>query len=305
MDGNDELNSMERGIVLQHLRDNPVPLTMSLEREDEDASAAGIPPAALFPVLIPAGKAEVFDDGIVVLSKGIRSIKPFVNQQVRIQFYFQHLGLCFTAKLVKSQRGYALAVPSQLRKLSDSRAADDVPFSAQISYTVQGSHVSLPCLPASGYDLLGRPGWDSIKPGVQSVAQELFERYVYELHAVDSESVTYLISVCRYLTEQPELHAVEGLARPLEIIYIDTSMLIVGSREQDQGLQLEADYGLLLEFKTGSNASFRRKLSLGCTVSDVYLHEAQRSRCYVCALKELKREDERFLSEYLAGSLSL
>lgn len=299
MDGNNELNSMERGIVLQHLHDNPVPITVSLERGE--SSAADVPAAALFPVVVPADKAEILDDGIMVLSKSIRTIKPFVNQQVRVQFYFQHLGLYFSSRLVKNPRGYALAVPAQLRKLEDVRAAGVFPFTAQISYNARGKQpVSIPCVPAEGYDLFAPPRWDSIAPSLQSVAQELFERYVYELNAVDSQGVTYLIQVCRYLTERSELHAVEGVARPLDIVYIDMQMIIVGSREQDPGLQLEADYGLILECRAGSSASFRRRIVLDCTVSDVYLHDAQKSRCYVCTFRNLKREDERFLSEYLS-----
>ena len=43
MDGNNERNSMERGIVLQHLHDNPVPITVSLERGE--SSAADVPAA--------------------------------------------------------------------------------------------------------------------------------------------------------------------------------------------------------------------------------------------------------------------
>ena len=75
-----ELTQIERELVLQYLRDDNVPLTVTLEDKPEMSDAdivddktigtsdeSRVPASAIFPVAIPSRQIEVLNQGIILL----------------------------------------------------------------------------------------------------------------------------------------------------------------------------------------------------------------------------------------------
>ena len=175
----DELNEMERNMVIQYVKTQDAQMTVILEKDafKEDGQEGPV-----FPVGIPNEKLSVYPNGVFVFDYSVRAMEPFVDKNVRVQFYYNHLGLHFVSRLQRTQQGYAVIVPLKLRRIGEVRSWSRDDFSAIISYTVKGRQtVSLPCQPDKGFDLFTKPSWNSVEPYMQSAVQQYYERFAYDL----------------------------------------------------------------------------------------------------------------------------
>ena len=92
-----ELTGIERELVLQYLIDGNVPVTLTPLDDEEKDSSGEIKPAtsAIFPVAFKAEKITVLEQGIILLKNPMQSVRNFAGKKVRVEFYFNRLGLCF------------------------------------------------------------------------------------------------------------------------------------------------------------------------------------------------------------------
>lgn len=291
-----ELNEMERNMVLQYVKTQDPQMTVALESGGTDDGAG-----PSFPIGIPNEKLSVYPNGVFVFDYSIRAMEPLVEKNVRVQFYYNHVGLNFVSRVQRTQQGYAVIVPLKLQRIGEIRSYSRDDFKAVLYYAVKGQKsVELPCLPNREFDLFSRPSWKSVEPYVQSSVQQYYERFSYDLGKRD-EDVSYLISVCRYITKPQETEAVEGTAKPYDIIYIDTARIILGCRNGDSSpLKLSSGYGIRLEFGVFATDFFKRIIRVDVSVSDIFSGK-NGQKCFSCGFTGMKAEDERFLYEKFSG----
>lgn len=296
----DELNDMERNMVIQYVKTQDAQMTVTLEK---DALGDGGPDDPVFPVGIPNEKLSVYPNGVFVFDYSIRAIEPFVDKNVRVQFYYNHLGLHFVSRLQRTQQGYAVIIPLKLRRIGEVRSWSRDDFTAVISYSVNGRQaVELPCLPDKEFNLFEKPSWKSVEPYMQSAVQQYYERFAYDLSPKEGDDISYLISACRYITRPQETEAVEGTAKPYDIIYLDSDRILLGTRGGGEAspLRISSAYRIGLEFGVFANDFFKRVIRADITVSDIYSGK-EGQRCFSCQFSEMKAEDERFLYEKFSG----
>lgn len=315
-----ELTGIERELVLQYLRDDNVPLTITLEEKplmtetelsenktELPSADERVPASAVFPVAIPSQQITVLDKGIILLKNQVRSVQPFLGKTVRVQFYFNHLGLYFITTMKECSQGLAIVVPSSIKRVPDVIVKCNYDFSATLSFSSGTKSVTLECIPEAGYDLFVQPRWDSIETEVQKPAKKLLEKFVSEVKSGLSAPVgngLQLINVVRFLTQRnlslPP--AIEGRCRPFGIIYVDTSRIVLCAEGECASLSCGETYLLSMTFALSSSRLLKRRIDVQCEVEKVYSDDSESGRsCISLKFDDLKKEDDRFLYERLSG----
>ena len=117
-----KLTGIERELVLQYLIDGNVPVTVTPIDEDEsDGDDEKVKPAtaALFPIAIKAEQLKVLEQGIILLTNPPQNVRDFIDKKVRVEFYFNRLGLYFETKIKQIKAGLALVIPSSINRIQD------------------------------------------------------------------------------------------------------------------------------------------------------------------------------------------
>lgn len=316
-----ELTGIERELVIQYLRDDNVPLTVTLEEKPSMAEAEfsqektdlpdeenRIPASAVFPVAIKAEQISVLNQGIILLKNQARSVQPFLGKQVRVQFYFNHLGLYFITEMKECSKGLALVVPAKIYRIPDVVSKIDYDFSGELCYAVENSVVKIECLPLAGYKIFTQPKWGDVPDQNQIEAKSLLERFVNEVKSGESSPVgngLHLLTIVKYLCErssyvQPE--SVQGRVKPFNMIYVDDKRIVLAAPEGTEVLSDSFDYTIVLSFSIAGNKIFKRRVSIECSVEKSYLNENNPGvKCYSLKYKGLKEEDYRFIYERITG----
>lgn len=321
-----ELSRIERELVLQYLRDDNVPVTVTLEQkpnqQEADLSSGTtsladddrVPASAIFPVAIPAEQMTVLEQGIILLKNSMRetmrTVQPFLGKTVRVQFYFNRVGLYFVTMMKECSQGLALVVPSAIYRIPDVSTQKDYDFSATITYeAAENNRVSLACRATDAYPLFTLPAWGDIELSRQKDAKAILELIVENVRAGTEAPIgngLHLFPVCRYLTEpkSQETEAVQGRQEPFTVLYVDEEKLVLGSRNHDVVLQKDLDCEIQLTFSVTTHAAFKRIIKVNATVQSEYrFAEDADTVCFVLSYKSVKEEDVRFLYERLRGKL--
>lgn len=309
-----ELTQIERELVLQYLRDDNVPLTITLEEKPDQIEASvkdnrldsfdeeeKIPASAVFPVAIKSRQIEVLDQGIILLKNAGRLVQPFVKKNVRVQFYFNHVGLYFISTVKEYSMGFAVVIPPSIKRVKDSLRKNDFEISAKLSF----DDVAQLCQPLEGFNLFSQPKWAEIEIEKQHHAKDLLEKFI-ALGKSSAEILgngLHLISIVHYLTKSSEQknESIEGRVKPLDIIYIDDRRFVCASESQDE-LEENQKYALEMNFMVSKEGSVKRAVKVLCTVERTYtdLNQPLR-RCWSCRYENLLNEDRRFLYERISG----
>ena len=318
-----ELTGIERELVLQYLRDDNVPVTVTLEekplardaeidseseQENEPAKEERIPTSALFPVAIPAQQLTVLNQGIILLknTSATRTVQPFIGKTVRVQFYFNHVGLYFITEMKECSQGLAIVVPGSIYRMEDVVSTVNWDFTASLAFKdSEGNDVQIECVPTNGYRLFLQPLWDEIEIERQKDAKKALESYVAEARAEGGVSIgngLHLLRVCRYLTSvaaAPVQQAVEGRVPPLYVLYVDENRLVLASDTEDTKLELEENYECTMSLALPAQKIIKRIIKTECVVENIYSAESENDmrKCYVCRFTDMQEEDKRYLSE--------
>ncbi|MFA6936634.1 MAG: hypothetical protein WCQ67_00215 [Treponema sp.] len=318
-----ELTGIERELVLQYLRDDNVPVTVTLEDKpkpvetevkDEKVNVTlekdRVPLSEVFPVAIKAQQMTVLDQGIILLKNDKRTVDKFLGKNVRVQFYFNRVGLYFITTMKECSAGLALVVPSSIKRIVDVAKKNEYSLEAELSFVSEDkSVIKLNCVPSEMYKLFVTPKWGDIDLSKQKDAKFYLEKFVDESKKGQGASIgngVHLFPVCKYLTDDSIIDdspvAVVGLYKPLDILYVDDKKIVLGSREEKELLQLEADYKLNLNFTLEANHNFKRRVNISCSVENEYSANGDNNaRCFVCKYTDIKEEDTRFLYERFYG----
>lgn len=320
MQNEKELTRIERELVLQYLRDDNVPLTVTLEEkpQQQDTSLVDsktdfpekdkrVPASAIFPVAISSSQIDVLKQGIILLKNPARTVQPFLGKQVRVQFYFNRLGLYFITEMKECSQGLAIVVPSSIKRIPDASSVKEYDFTGTVSFKTGKSTVSIDCIPLNSYEVFAAPKWADILESNQQEAKDLLEKFVASAKAGEGAPIgngLHLLAVARYLTEKniAEPVAVEGRAMPFNIIFVDDKRVILAGGKGTENLAEGTDYNLNFVFVLAKNRLLKRTVSIECSVDCIYTNENQVDlKCISLKYDQLKKEDYRFLYERITG----
>ena len=253
-------------------------------------------------VEVPSEYVSFNSQRILLVSKSFASLSQSVGNKIVVQFYVNQVGYCFDSILQDSSMGLAIVVPKRIDRVKSSTASRPKSFSVRLFYLDEADKaVTIPCSVPESCSLLSKPVWNNVPPEIQEECRMLMTRLVNERKHDESASIgngMHLISVAGYLCDpdvKKNLASVHGTQLPLDLIYIDEEMLVLGKRQYAQQLELESDY--TLDLNVNLSAFLTRSIQLDCTVSDIYSSESADPVCYLCMIKKIKAEDERFISE--------
>lgn len=316
-----ELTRIERELVLQYLRDDNVPLTVTLQDKPEQADASlvdsktdsfdkekRVPASAVFPVAIPSNQIDVLKQGIILLKNPARTVQPFLGKKVRVQFYFNHLGLYFVTEMKEFSQGLAIVVPSSIKRIPDVLSSREYDFTGRISFKTDKSTVSIDCIPLNSYEVFVLPKWADILEENQHEAKSLLEKFVANAKSKEGYPIgngLHLLVVARYLTEKKDFvaTAVEGRSMPFNIIFVDDKRVILAGGKDTENLKEGTSYNLNLVFVLVKNTLLKRNVSINCFVECIYTNENQPNlKCISLKYENLKEEDYRFLYERITGN---
>ena len=95
----ESLTGIERELVLQYLIDGNVPVTLTPieDQNSENSEIIKSLTSQIFPVAIKGEHLTVQKDGVILLENAPDSVTKFANKTVKVEFYFNRVGLFFTS----------------------------------------------------------------------------------------------------------------------------------------------------------------------------------------------------------------
>lgn len=297
------LTGIERELVLQYLIDGNVPVTITpVEETEQKDESDQIKPAssAIFPVALKGEQIKVLEQGIILLTNPPKTVQNFQTKNVRVEFYFNRLGLFFDTELKEVKSGLALVIPSAIHRITELEKERPLDFSATLFYACnEKTDVHINCYPLENYRLFSKPVWSDVPEEIQHKTKAYLEEFI--AHARKQGTAgngLQLIPVCRYLAEAKEkMQVVEGRVEPLDIIYTDYERIVFASTTSNMHLENGAEYALELTFPIESNVIKTRRMFLTCCVEALYQNDEKNFTTAVCRYTSIKEEDVRFLYE--------
>ena len=304
---NNTLTGIERELVLRYLIDGNVPVTVTpIEKEDGSGETVKPPSSAVFPVAL---KSEQFASGggdIILLKNPPQSVIGFAGKRVRIEFYFNSVGLFFITEMRSVKSGLAFAAPEAICRIKNTEVKHDYDFSATIYYSCSNkATVNFDCVPCEGCELFARPVWASIALENQKAAKAYLERFVAEAKKEkNAGNGLQLIPICRYLTErETRIKSFSGSVKPLDILYVDHERIVFGSTDENFQLSRGAEYALKLSFSLKKGPVAKRDVFATCVPAKIYRADGGSRTCADCVYTSLQEEDLRFIYEKATKNL--
>jgi len=294
-----ELTGIERELVLKYLEDGNVPVTVTAVsskttgKQDESAQSA------VFPVAIKPSNMKLLDKGVILLENPKQAINSFAGKRVKVEFYFNKLGLSFITDMKRVSSGLAIVIPETISRIGDSEVPYDHKFEAVLFYSCGNNrNVHIDCLPEPSYTLFSKPVWSDIVSENSVKAKEYLERFVKDAKKQNTAgNGLYLIPACRYLTEKCKaVKAVEGRADPLKILYVDSDCILFGQENDSVQLISGTEYALKMSFPIADGPIDKREVFVTCLVQSFYTGDNER-KCTKCIYTSVKEEDKRFIYE--------
>lgn len=309
-----QLTGIERQLVLQYLMDANVPVTVTeepdfaSEKDLEDKKADKEPEirtvaSGVFPVALPGEQLTVLDQGIILLKNPPESVKVFNGKRVRVQFYFNRLGLYFITTVKNVKSGLALVIPAVINKIQEKKSVASEKFSALLCFSTSNSSsgTSVNCGFLEDYPLFVNPKWSDIEEENQIEAKNYLERFVMLFRSVGKAmgNGLFFISVVRFLSDKKTdaVSSVEGRKNPPKIIYIDGERLVFAAKKEDILLKKGEEYSVVLSFPIEKGPVKERTVYAIFIVEDVFEDSQQKKACAVCTYTDIKKEDVRYLED--------
>lgn len=298
------LSGIERELVLRYLMDGNVPVTITPVENDAAENDGKIHPlsSAVFPVALNAAQISVLKEGIILLKNPPKSVSAFLNRDVKVEFYFNRVGLFFITKMKPVSAGTALVIPAEIQRIQDVEVRQNYDFSAVLYYPASDESVQeFMCVPAAGFELFSRPVWSSIKLENQKSAKKYLEAFVDEARETGrAGNGIQLVSICRYIAEeQPEtFEAVQGRVKPFDILFVNHERIVLAFRK-NEAVRLSAggEYGITMKFSLKNTPAITRDIRVVCRADTVYSDDDGLKFCTDCSYISLQEEDCRFLYE--------
>lgn len=298
------LSGIERELVLRYLMDGNVPVTITPvenESEEDDGKIHSLN-SAVFPIALNAAQISVLKEGIILLKNPSKSVSAFLDKDVKVEFYFNRVGLFFITRMKPVSAGTALVIPAEIQRIQDVEVRQNYDFSAVLYYPVSDEKTQeFACVPAAGFQLFSRPVWSSIQLENQKTAKKYLEAFVDEARETGrAGNGIQLVSICRYITEeQPEVfEAVQGRVKPFDILFINHERIVLAFKKNEAvRLSVGGEYEITLKFFLKSTPAITRDIRVTCRADNVYSDDEGLKFCADCSYTSLQEEDCRFLYE--------
>ena len=300
----EKLTGIERELVLQYLMDGNVPVTLTPENEEKaskDKESVHSLASQIFPVALKPEHIKVQKNGKIHLENPPQSIVGFAGKNVRVEFYFNRVGLYFSSLVDKDKKGLYILVPETLNRIKDVEEKTDYDFSAVLYFECNNKkEINTMCVPWEQEVLFSRPVWKSIPLENQKKAKDYLEQFVEKAKAQkNAGNGIQLISVCNFLTYESDkkMQAVENRVQPLSILYVDHERIVCGTVNPQDNFELGHEYGLKLCFSIKNSPILSRDIFVTCAVNNVYTDEEGKRKCIDFVYTTLQEEDLRYLYE--------
>lgn len=307
----ESLTGIERELVLQYLIDGNVPITVTPIENGEADGTVKPASSSVFPVAIKAEQQKVLQQGIILLTNPSENVRNFIGQDVKVEFYFNRLGLYFETRMKESSAGLALVIPSAISRIEEKPAQGrTTEFSATLYYSLSRDSVEknsegsihIECVPAAGYDIFAKPVWKDVAEDAHQKAKSYLEEFIAHARkqGVAGNGVQ-LIPVVRFLAEKShgeKIKSIEGRDEPLEVLFANHERIVFGAKNHatSRALKEGCEYALEMLFPMKRPLN-DRKLFTTCRVESVYFDEDKKASCSVCRYTSIQEEDLRFLYE--------
>lgn len=290
-----QLTGLERELVLQYLRDDNVPVTIT---ESERSGTEG---AAVFPVAVKSQQLNVLDKGVVLLRDVPDAIAAFVGKSIRVQFYFNKLGIYFHTEMRRRDSHIYIVVPGTILVAEDRGRQPESRLRAILRFPgEENSGFQIEAFPAPGFEVFGIPQWGAIELEHQKEAKEYIEDFVRE--EPESGKGVHHIAISRYFVQGAAASDAGGRPMPMDILFVDSGKIVFARRGSPLELRHGEKCSLQLSLP-GAPALPPRTIITTCTVGKLYSSKDSAARCAVCNLDNLKEEDARFLYEKSTGNI--
>lgn len=300
---NEKLTGIERELVLQYLIDGNVPVTVTPVESENDADTIHSVPSQIFPVVIKGENVKVSKSGEISLKNLPQSAVSFKSKNVKVEFYFNRVGVFFESKISETKDGYTIELPKEISRIQDVEEEHLYDFSSVIYFDFNNKKdLNIKCVPSKIVELFERPVWKLIPLENQKKAKDLLEKFVEEAKVQKNAGKgLLLIPVCNYLTfENTQFESIENRQKPVEILYVDHERIVVGFDQNDDFVQNE-EFGIKLIFSLKKGPILTRDIFVTAFVNKIYKNENK--FCIDFKYTTLQEEDMRFLYEKTTKSL--
>lgn len=320
-----ELTGIEIQLVLQYLVDGNVPLTVTpvqnkTDSEKDDFTKKKKSPAfsAVFPVALQAKDITVLKQGIILLENPKDSVKAFSGKNVKVQFYFNKLGLYFETQMKQTSSGsLALVIPHSIKKIQEEEINTEGDFSAVI-YLQQDSakeKSQVKCSFLENYPLFQIPKWKDVQEKYQLKTKDCLQKIITQIRSKEGGdgligNGVYLITLSRFLSGEKSQKKSSNMQKifPPSILYIDTHRIVFGEEIAELSpeiknnffktiFQEETEYGLLLSFPIFSGPIKERIVYLNFKIDSIFYDEEKTKAVSVGRFTSIQEEDSRFLED--------
>ena len=303
---NEPLTKIEHALVIQYLIDGNVPVTVSsINSQDNDDVVHSIG-SAVFPIALRAENIKVEKDGIIYLINPPQSISGFENKDVKVEFYFNKVGLFFTTFLNKSDKGLYFSIPQDIYRINDVEETVDYDFHALLYFDCNGKRdLKTKCIPWNKNELFARPVWKNIPLESQKKAKEYLEIFVERAKLEkNAGNGIQLISVCHYLTQEDiQVKSIQDRRNPLAVLYIDHERIVLGSDNKDYKFEKGNEYALKFSFNIAQGPITSRDIFVVCVVNNIYKNDDESKTCIDFVYSSVQEEDIRYLYEKTTKNL--
>ena len=237
----------------------------------------------------------------------MQAVSSFANKQVKVEFYFNRVGLYFISPVKESKQGLTLEIPDQIERIVDMEEDSDYDFSSVIYFECKSRRdLNLKCVPADGVELFVRPVWKIIALEYQKKAKELLEKFVEQAKLEkNAGNGIQLIPVCKYLSEPHPavMEAMENREKPFSILFVDHERLVVGMETIACTFFENEEYGIKLSFSIKRGPILTRDIFVTSLVNKIYRSADGLYSCVDFRYTTLQEEDMRFLYEKATSTL--
>ena len=300
-DQNYDLTGIERDLVLQYLMDGNVPVTLTPIDESQLENKVHSIPSQIFPVALKPDHLKVHKNGKINLHNPPQSVLGFLDKTVKVEFYFNRVGLFFISKVTQEKNNLTIFIPKNISRIKEVVEEPEYDFSAQLYFEFKNKkELNFKAIPWDKEELFTRPVWKSIPLENQHKAKDYLESFV-EIAKTEKNigNGLQLIPVCNFLTyqEAQNVQAMEDRKTPLYILYVDHERIVLGAKKTSEKLFENDEYGIKFSFLIKNSPILSRDIFITAKVNKIYINEDSSKECFDCIYTNLQEEDLRFLYE--------
>lgn len=304
-----KLSGIERELVLQYLIDGNIPVTLTVESENKKDDSQTIHPltSQVFPIALKPEHVNVKKNGDIELENPPDVVKNFVGKIVKVEFYYNRVGLYFYSPVTQKTDNLILKVPDVINRIVDTDEEKQYEFSALIYIECKTlKELSLNCIPYEKIELFERPVWKIIPLENQKKAKNLLEKFVEEAKVEKNIGTgLQLIPICKFLTDNyvQKMDAMENRKKPLYVLYVDHERIVLGYDFTTYNFILKDEYGLKLSFLLKNTPIISRDVFVTASVNKIYKTDDEKKFCVDFKYTSMQEEDLRFLYEKATKNL--